>query len=116
MIGILPGILHNDEVTIVTLSSGLPDNNGVPQETRTEKPWAPVNVHQTMASEEHDHANESTLTRWRVSGPPIDLDADDLIIWNGETFEIDGEPDTRTGDFRINRTVLFMTRARGARG
>lgn len=106
-------ILHDDTVTIVSISSGPPDEDGVPTRTETEKPWKNVNVQQLTSKELTDRGRNTTITTWAVSGPPADADAGDLIRWRGNDYRVDGEPDTRIGRYRINHTSLLMVRATG---
>jgi len=110
---VLSKILHDDTVTIVKVTPGLPDSDGVPTETTTETPWAGVNVQQLTAKDLADAGRDTRVTTWRVSGPPADVDGGDRIKWRGATFHVDGKPDTRTGTYRINHTKLFMLKGEG---
>lgn len=112
----LPGILHDDTVTILrTTSTGLPDDDGLPGEETTETEWAGVNVQQMKAEELEDHQQNSSTTYYRVAGPPpeVMIKETDRIRWRGTEYQIDGEPDARTGAYRINHVSLAMYRSRG---
>lgn len=109
----LPRVLHDDTVTIVKITSGLPDADGIPARTEARTPWAGVNVQQLTTTELVDQGRNTTVTTWRVAGPPAAVAEGDRIDWAGQTYQVDGTPDTRTGAHRINRTVLQMIRATG---
>ena len=110
---VLSKILHDDTVTIIRVTSGEPDENGVPTETTVEAPWAGVNVQQLTAKDLADAGRDTRVTTWRVSGPPALVDGGDQIRWRGNTYRVDGEPDTRTGMYRINHTSLLMVKGVG---
>lgn len=110
---LITGILHEDEVTIKRTEAGPPDDDGVPTRTTTEHVWEEVNVQQTMAVETHDHTSQYNRTRWRVSGPPVDVKSSDIIVWRGEEYEVDGEPQTTRGRYKIESTTLFMVEHSG---
>lgn len=111
----LPTILHDDTVTIETVTSGRPDADGVPTETTTETEWTGVNVQQIKAELLTDDDRNTSRTWYRVSGPPpsVELSTADKIIWQGTRYQIDGHPDTRTGTGRIEHTSLRMYIAKG---
>lgn len=106
-------ILHNDTVTIEKVRVGLPDADGVPIETITTTDWVGVNVQQVRAELLSDDDRNTSRTWYRVSGPPVDLNTADRIIWQGTRYLIDGEPDTRTGAGRIEHTSLRMYYGQG---
>lgn len=109
----LPRTLHDDAVVIMRSVPGPVDDDGVPTRVNTPDPWDGVNVQQMTSEELTDAGRNTTVTTWRVSGPPIAVDSGDIIEWGGGTFLVDGEPDTRTGKFRIEHTALFMVRVKG---
>ena len=109
----LPRILHNDQVTIISVTAGPPDDDGEPTETRTETPWRGVNVQQMTSKDLADAGRDTRVTTWRVAGPPAVVDGGDLIRWRGTTYHVDGRPDTRTGLHRLEQTTLFMVLGEG---
>lgn len=108
-------VLHDDSVTVTTVTVGPPDDDGVPVETTGSYVWEGVNVQQLSAAELTDSGRNATVTTFRVSGPiPAGpLNAGGRILWNGETYSIDGHPDVRTGRLRINHASLVMVKVKG---
>ena len=106
----LPGILHDDTVTILSTTTGPPDANGVPTTTTMETPWDGVNVQQVRAEDLDDQQRETASTWYRVAGnhPPVLVRAQDRIRWRGTEYLVDGEPDVRTGAYRLEHTSLQM--------
>ena len=113
MSSLLSTILHDTAVTILRSTLGPPDSDGVPTETTVEIPWRGVNVQQVGSKDLADAGRDTRVTTWRVSGPPVDVDGGDRIRWLGNEYQVDGEPDTRLGAHRINRTKLFMVKGVG---
>lgn len=109
----LSSVLHDDEVTLITVVTGAPDEDGIPTRVETETSWVGVNVQQQTAKELVDQGRDLSVTTWRVSGPPIIVDSGDLIRWRGKDYRVDSEPDTRTGAHRIEHTKLYMIRETG---
>lgn len=109
----LPRTLHDDAVVILRSVPGPVDDDGVPTRVTNPYLWEGVNVQQLTSEELTDMGRSTTVTTWRVAGPPTMVDSGDTIEWAGKTFLVDGEPDTRTGKYRINHTALVMIRARG---
>lgn len=109
----LPGVLHDDTVTIVRVVYGGPDADGVPVETTDELEWTGVNVQQASTDELDNYQQERNTTHFRVSGPPVDIEPGDRIRWRGEVYLVDGVPDTRRGRYRIERTRLMMYQTEG---
>lgn len=110
-----PSILHDDTVTIVKVTtSTTPDADGLPAETTATHTWDGVNVQQ-VGTREWDNDRHTTVVRYRVAGPipPVTISAADRISWRGEHYEIEGQPDVRTGPLRINHCALVMRRAIG---
>lgn len=110
---VLSRILHDDEVTIERVTTGLPDDDGTPTETTVRSPWKGVSVQQMTSKDLADAGRDTRITTWRVSGPPVQIDGGDKIIWRGATYRVDGEPDTRRGRHRINHTALLMVKGTG---
>ena len=110
----LPRILHDDAVTILhTVPGGAPDADGVPTHTTTETTWDGVNVQQLRADEIDDEVQDTDTVFYRVSGPPATVAVGDRIRWDGTEYLIQGEPDTRTGRHRIERTTVTIYHSRG---
>jgi hypothetical protein len=111
----LPGILHKDQVTIIQVTKGLPDADGVPSVTESRATWSGVNVQRVAAEDLTDHERETQVVKYRVSGDPapVPVDGSDRIEWRGLEYEIEGDPDTRTGRLQLEHTALTMTRTRG---
>lgn len=111
----LPGILHDDTVTIVTTTIGLPDADGLPTTTTIESVWEGVNVQQVQADELDNHQQDTNTTYYRVAGsqPPVPVKASDRIKWRGEEYLVDGQPDVRTGPYRLEHVALRMYRSNG---
>lgn len=100
-------------VTILLTSEGAIDDDGVPTPTTTSFSWRGVSVQQQQSDEEVD-GRTTVITRYRVSGPPQPtITALSTLEWRGDTYRIEGEPDTRTGPLRINYTRLLMTKVSG---
>jgi head-tail adaptor len=112
---IIPGLLHDDTVVIISTTHGLPDLDGLPSETTVETPWEGVNVQQIAEEETDDETQDSDTVTYRVAGAiaPVEVKASDRIRWRGQVFLIKGEPDTRRGALRIEHTSLLMYRTRG---
>lgn len=108
-----PRTLHDETVTLVTVTYGAPDASGVPVETTTNTPWVGVNVQQESTSENTIDHRTQTVERYRVSGPTLAI-TPRRIIRDGVTFDVVGEVDTTRGRHRINRSVLTMQRVKGA--
>jgi hypothetical protein len=74
-----------------------------------------VNVQQVAAEDLTDHERETQVVKFRVSGaiPTVPVHSTDRIEWDGAAFEIEGDPDTRRGRYRIEHTSLTMTKVRG---
>lgn len=110
----LPALLHDDSVTIVSVTEGFPDDYGVPTVIKVETPWDGVNVQQTTTTEDNNSREQATR-KYRVAGPvpPVQIENNSLIKWRGEDYRVEGEPDTRTGYGRLNHTSLIMVRVTG---
>lgn len=108
-------LLHDDEVIILKVTTGEPDDDGVPNTTTSRHRWKRVNVQQVSAEELTDQGRNTSVTTFRVSGSPapVAIDSADEIEWRGLTYEITADPDARTGRARINHTSLQMVRVRG---
>lgn len=111
---ILPSVLHREACTIVRVTRGLPDADGIPVEVETRHPWDGVNIQQMSTKEQIAQGRDTTATKWRVAGPPVDIEAGDRIEWAGKSYYVDGDPDTRRGLHRIEHTSLVMTRTKGS--
>lgn len=46
---------------------------------------------QPLSSLEDVVGQERTITRWRVHTDPADITAQDRIVWDGGTYEVDGD-------------------------
>ncbi len=111
----LPRVLHDDTVTIVeTTESETPDADGVPTATEVEHDWKNVNVQQLDTIELTDD-RRTTITNYRVAGPPppVTIDDGDTIRWNGLTCHVVGAPDNHRGRHRIAHTALTMRHTTG---
>lgn len=110
-----PRLLHDEAVVILQASGQGIDDDGVPVTTTTRIPWDRVNVQRVTAEELTDQGRNTSRTTYRVSGPvaPVVIDDGDAIEWRGDVYQVDGEPDTRTGRARANYTALHMTRVTG---
>ena len=54
---------------------------------------------------------QQTQTRWRLFlGPDADLEATDRIVWDGDTYEVDGEVERwkRRGTLHHHQAVLLL--------
>lgn len=110
-----PRLLHDETVEILAATGTGVDEDGVPTTTTERHPWPGVNVQRVTAEELTDQGRNTTITTYRVSGPPpkYPVTAGDEIEWRGQTYRVDAEPDTRTGRARVNYTALNMVRAEG---
>ena len=61
-------LLHPDAFTVDVVTVGPPDEDGVPVETVTEKPWPRCNAKVTATSEDRT-TGETVTSTMRVSGP-----------------------------------------------
>lgn len=65
---------------------------------------------QPLASTEYDLGREATTVRWRVFGPPgMDIRSGDRLLFNGETYEADGDGQawpSATGDLDHVEAVI----------
>lgn len=65
-------------------------NQGRDWNNTTEQPYA-AEV-QPVSSTEDVVNQQQTVTRWRLFlGPDADLEATDRIVWDGDTYEVDGD-------------------------
>lgn len=112
---LITGLIHTETVQVRHTEQGDPDDDGVPTTTTTTTEWKHVNIQQTQTSETDDMAGEYRVSRWRLAGPPVEVDGNDTIIWNGDEYQVDGKPHTKTGHLAIEETVLFIIEPEGAR-
>lgn len=110
-----PRLLHDDEVVIIHRTEDGIDEDGVPITVQKRFRWPRVNIQRTSAEELTDQGRNTTATIYRVTGahPPVPIEAGARIQWRGDTYEVDGEPETRTGRARVNYTALHMIHTQG---
>jgi hypothetical protein len=82
--------LHRESLTIQIVTTGAPDEDGLPTQTSTESTFAGFNVQPVISARSTEGVDNQTLVtkRWKVSGPPIPgLTADSRILWRGSPFK-----------------------------
>ena len=104
--------LHTEDLVVVQVSHGAPDADGVPAETTASRTLTGYNV-QPVGTGESVGADRVVTSRWRVSGPVADwVRAHDRVVWRGETYEVDGRPQTYTGG-ALDHTEFIITDTEG---
>ena len=102
--------LHQEVLTLVTITHGPPNAAGIPTTTRTEVTSEGWNV-QPIGSSETRTAGEQVTSRWRASGPVTGtLTAGDEILWRGEKYRIDGRPQTFDSGSPLDHTEVHLIR------
>jgi hypothetical protein len=86
---------HAETITVQRTTTGAPDADGVPTSTTTPEQVDGCTV-QPTGTRESVGQNDIVTSRWLVSTtePQDWITADDTVIWRGETFDIDGRPQT----------------------
>ena len=110
----LPRVLHSDEIYLLSVTQGDPDENGEPIVTEERLKWEGLNV-QLIRSSEMDEDQETSSRGYRVVGenPPREPRYYDLVEYRGDRYRISSYPDVRSGPYRINYTSFEMERAEG---
>lgn len=84
--------LHRETLAVHVVTTGGPDDDGVPVETLVERPWGPCNVQQVSSTEERD-GREIVTTGMRASGPLAQwIDAGARVTRDGVDYRVDGDP------------------------
>lgn len=85
-------LLHPETLTVTLVTQGGPDEDGVPTETVTTRPWGPCNVQRSSTSEQRD-GREVVTTTLQASGPLAPwITESDRITYLGKAYRVDGEP------------------------
>ena len=79
---------------MVTLRSSTTTDDGLGNTTSTlvEAEWGPCAVAPRFANESTDPRVPPVIVGKTVYGPVVDIDSDDLLVINGETYQVDGLP------------------------
>lgn len=105
--------LLNETVLIKNRVPGSADRYGDETEVYDDGTSFPARIQQAKA-EEMSVDRDTTLTTYKVFLPPeASVDAMSVVVWNGKTLEIVGEPDRVMGYRRINHIEAFMQEVRG---
>lgn len=102
-------LLRNQMITVIKVSVGMPDEDGVPTETVEPAPWGPCNVQRASTTEVRD-GNEITTTKLRAIGPLAQwINSMARITWQGVDYQVDGEPAHFLGGV-LNHTEVDLIR------
>jgi hypothetical protein len=82
---------HGQTVTLVSNETAS-DDLGNSTATAVESEWGPCAVAPRYALESTDPRVPPVVVGKVVYGPPVAIDSDDLLIIDGVTYEVDGEP------------------------
>ena len=107
-------LLHPDAFTVYVVTVGPPDEDGVPVETVTEKPWPRCNAKVTATSEDRT-TGETVTSTMRVSGPLAEwITSGDRMTRarDGSTWRVDGSP-THYVAGALDHTELDLIRWEG---
>lgn len=111
------GPFHAETITLVTVATGLPDENGVPTKVTTSRdiPGCNVQPYVTRGGIEVVTDQDLVTDRYQVSCPlGSGIESVDRIVWRGTTYEVWGKPqDYITGIGRLDHTEFYMTRFEG---
>lgn len=105
-------LLHPHTLLVHQVSDG--PLNAAREVTRitSDREWGPCNVQQT-ASTETRTSGESTVTRFRASGPLAQwISSGDRVTWLGESYAIDGKPAHFSGG-SLNHTEAVLIEWKG---
>lgn len=105
-------LLHPEAVTVTLVAPGPPDDDGVPTETVTTRPWGPCNIQRSSSTEQRD-GREVVTTTLRVSGPLAEwIGEDDRVTCRGKDYRVDGEPAHFKGG-ALDHTELMLIKWTG---
>lgn len=79
---------------MVTLRSTVTttDDHGDSTSVVTEVPWGPCAVAPRSSEERNDPHQPAVITGLTIYGPAADINADDTLVLNGITYQIEGNP------------------------
>jgi hypothetical protein len=79
---------------MITLRSTTTTDDGLGNTTEevTESEWGPCAVAPRYATESSDSRVAPLIVGKVIYGPAVDLDADDTLVIDGETWQVDGLP------------------------
>jgi hypothetical protein len=109
--------LGSTTVTAVRRTKGTPDRLGVPTMTETTWDITGCSFQPVMSMPAENQSNiDMSISFWRLFAPPnTGLVVTDAIRYNGDTYEIHGDPQTWpdpvTGS--PNHTEFWLRKARG---
>lgn len=80
--------------TTVTLRSTTVTDDGLGNTTEvtTETEWGPCAIAPRYATESTDPRVAPVVVGKTVYGPPVDIDANDTVVIDGEAWQVDGLP------------------------
>lgn len=90
---------HGVTVTLRSIVT-VTDNDGNTSTTPTETSWGPCAVAPRFATESTDPRTSPVVIGKTFYGPAATIDSDDLLILDGETWQVDGLPEDYTGSGR----------------
>lgn len=109
----LPRLLHRETLTVLVVTTGEPDDDGVPTEDVVERAVPGWNVQPVGTNESLGDA-EVVTGRWRASGPLTEwLQAGDRLRWRGTAYRVDGEPQHYRGG-SLDHTEVVLIAWKGA--
>jgi hypothetical protein len=82
---------HGVMVTLRSVTT-TPDDLGNTTEETVETQWGPCAVAPRASAESTDPRSPAVIVGLTVYGPPVDIDADDLLVIDGEAYQVDGLP------------------------
>ena len=82
---------HGTTITVTSVTT-TDDGLGNTTETTTTRTWGPCAVAPRFATESTDPRVAPVVVGKTVYGPAISLDADDRLLIDGETWQVDGLP------------------------
>lgn len=89
---------HGSLITVRSVTT-TNDGRGNTTETVNESQWGPCAVAPRFATESTDPRVAPVVVGKTIYGPPVDLDADDVLMIDGETWQVDGLPAEWTNPF-----------------
>lgn len=108
--------LGNTAVTAVRRTKGAPDRLGVPTETETTWSISGCSFQPVSIPTEQLSNIDLSVSMWRLFTPPgTGLTVTDAIRYNGDTYEIQGDPQTWPDPITgaDHHTEFWLRKARG---
>ena len=108
------GLLHPDGFTVDVVAVGEPDDDGVPVETTTTRPWPRCNAKATSSGEDRT-SGETVVTNMHVSGPLAEWITSGYRMTrdrDGSRWMVDGTP-THYVAGALDHTELDLIRWEG---